>query len=336
MKMRLFILLSLQLTVGAQVKTADVPVAATVIPHPLTMLLRSPVIHSELGLSQDQIVPIEKAVEEVELPLWQSRVLAPADLDAAAKPLLDKLNQKLEMVLSPKQIKRLDQLELQALGLAGLLDESTVSRLRLTRNQRDVLRGKLAAWQRGDKDSWNVQSILNDRQKYMLRSMMGTPFDLSRIRQRACLAPELRGVEAWINSDDPLTLAKMRGKVVVVHYYAFGCINCVRNLPHYNDWYKDFSNERVQIIGIHRPETQAERVIEDVRRKAAEAGAQYPIAIDNQSENWEAWANRVWPTVYLIDKEGFVRYWWYGELDWKGAGGQRWMHGKIEELLKES
>lgn len=291
MKAGWFILLSFQAIIAAGAESVDVPVVTTPIPHPMTMLLRSPIVRNELGVRPDQVEAITKAVDEVELPLWQSRVLAPGDIEAAAKPLLEKLNEKLSTMLTAKQTKRLGQLELQALGLVGLLDESTAARLRLTRSQRDALKGRVLALQRGARDTWSVRSILTGSQGLALRSMMGPPFDLTRVRKRACRAPELRGVEAWINSD-PLTLAQLRGKVVVVHFYAFGCINCIRNLPHYNDWYEAFPSDRVTIVGIHRPETQREHIVEDVKAKAVEAGAQYPIAIDNQSENWEAWANR--------------------------------------------
>jgi hypothetical protein len=63
---------------------------------------------------------------------------------------------------------------------------------------------------------------------------------------------------------------------------------------------------------------------------------EYPIAVDNQSLNWDAWANRMWPSMYLVDKNGFVRYWWYGELNYQGATSEKWMRQKIHKLLKEN
>jgi peroxiredoxin len=161
---------------------------------------------------------------------------------------------------------------------------------------------------------------------------MGPPFDVSAVPAAACRAPELEGVTEWINSP-PLTLASLRGKVVVVHFYTFGCINCIRNLPHYNAWRERFDRDELVIVGIHRPETQKEYDVAEVRRKAAEAGLKYPIAVDNESRNWNAWANSVWPSVYLIDKSGFVRYWWHGELNWQGAKGDQWMRSRMAELL---
>jgi len=158
---------------------------------------------------------------------------------------------------------------------------------------------------------------------------------LSGVPQIACRAPEFEGVTEWIHSP-PVTLDQLRGKVVVVHYYAFGCINCIRNLPHYNAWFDRFRRDDFAIVGIHRPETDAERDVEQVRRKVSEAGIRYPVAVDNESRNWDAWANRVWPSVYLIDKNGFVRYWWYGELNWQEAKGEMRMRARIAELIAET
>jgi peroxiredoxin len=178
----------------------------------------------------------------------------------------------------------------------------------------------------------NALALLTERQRRRLVELGGPPFDVSALPAVACPAPELEGVTEWINSP-PLTLAALRGKVVVVHFYTFGCINCIRNLPHYNDWRQRFDRDRLVILGIHRPETPKEYDIAEVRRKAAEAGLKYPVAVDNDSRNWNAWANHIWPSVYLIDKSGFVRYWWYGELNWQGAKGDPWMRARIAELL---
>ena len=89
------------------------------------------------------------------------------------------------------------------------------------------------------------------------------------------------------------------------------------------------------IIGVHTPETQEERQADHVHEKVKEAEFTFPVVIDNDKENWNAWGNSMWPSVYLIDKQGRLRYWWYGELNWKEAGGQKTMATKIEELLAE-
>jgi hypothetical protein len=88
-------------------------------------------------------------------------------------------------------------------------------------------------------------------------------------------------------------------------------------------------------VGVHTPETADERVAASVRDKVKEERFDYPVVIDNDKEIWNAWGNSMWPSVYLIDKQGRLRYWWYGELNWNEAGGQKLMAAKIEELLAE-
>lgn len=89
------------------------------------------------------------------------------------------------------------------------------------------------------------------------------------------------------------------------------------------------------MLGIHTPETAQERVVDKVRSKAKQDGLTFPIAIDNEHKIWNAWGNSMWPSVYLIDKQGYVRYWWIGELKWEQADGEKQLRGRIEELLKE-
>lgn len=89
------------------------------------------------------------------------------------------------------------------------------------------------------------------------------------------------------------------------------------------------------IIGVHTPESEGEKNLESVKKKARESGLEYPIAIDNQAQIWKTWTNNMWPSTYLIDKQGYVRYWWYGELNWEGAQGEKYLREKIEELLAE-
>lgn len=86
---------------------------------------------------------------------------------------------------------------------------------------------------------------------------------------------------------------------------------------------------------MHTPETERERDSQAVRAKAQEEKFKFPILIDAEKENWNAWGNSMWPSVYLIDKRGYVRYWWYGELNWQGAKGEEVMRQRIEELLAE-
>jgi peroxiredoxin len=149
-------------------------------------------------------------------------------------------------------------------------------------------------------------------------------------------APELeeRSDEEWINSK-PLKLSELRGQVVVLHFWTFGCINCKHNYPSLKAWHERFSKDGVTIIGVHTPETAREREIENVRKSAKENGLKYPIVFDKDGSTWKTWDNRWWPTTYLIDKNGFVRYRWDGELNWKKTKGEATMRKRIEQLLAE-
>ena len=104
-------------------------------------------------------------------------------------------------------------------------------------------------------------------------------------------APEFTGVTVWLNSK-PLKLADQKGKVVVVHFWTNGCINCVHNYPYYRAWtekYKD--NKDLVIVGIHSPEFDAEKDVARIKDRAAENHLTFPIAVDNESANWRAWGN---------------------------------------------
>lgn len=89
------------------------------------------------------------------------------------------------------------------------------------------------------------------------------------------------------------------------------------------------------VLGVHTPETKAEHDLEKLRAKVVDNGLAFPIAVDNRRQTWTAWANNMWPSVYLIDKRGHVRDWWYGELNWEGSQGEKYLRQRIEELLAE-
>jgi peroxiredoxin len=147
-------------------------------------------------------------------------------------------------------------------------------------------------------------------------------------------APKLRDVTEWINSD-PLTMNKLRGKVVLVHFWTFGCYNCKNNYAHYRAWQERYADKDVVIVGIHTPETPGERSVERIKSEAAKHGLKFPITVDNDGSNWRAWNNRYWPTVYVVDRRGRVRYGWEGELNYKGASGEEKVRKLVDSLLRD-
>ena len=148
-------------------------------------------------------------------------------------------------------------------------------------------------------------------------------------------APELQESGPWINAEKPLQLSDLHGTVVVLHFYAFGCINCKNNYPVYLDWQERFKDENVAIIGIQTPETKAEHDIDLIQQRAEEAGFTFPILADIEKNNWQAWGNSMWPSVYVLDRQGYIREFWPGELQWEGATGDKYLQQQIEKLMKE-
>jgi thiol-disulfide isomerase/thioredoxin len=150
------------------------------------------------------------------------------------------------------------------------------------------------------------------------------------------VARELTG-DTWLNlpKGSQLSLASRKGKVTILHFWTFGCINCKRNLSAYARWQKRFASKGVVVIGVHTPETEGERNLTNVVRKVKELGISYPVLVDAEKQNWRRWEQAVWPAIYLIDKHGRVRYMWEGELEYQGAGGEAKMTRLIEDLLRE-
>jgi cytochrome c biogenesis protein CcdA/thiol-disulfide isomerase/thioredoxin len=125
-------------------------------------------------------------------------------------------------------------------------------------------------------------------------------------------APPLHLDGAWINSS-PLTLAQLRGKVVLIDFWTYSCINCLRTLPHLKSWYATYHDKGLVIIGVHTPEFAFEHETSNVRAAVKRLGIKYPVMQDNRYKTWDNYANQYWPAEYLIDKQGHVRDTHFGE-----------------------
>jgi cytochrome c biogenesis protein CcdA/thiol-disulfide isomerase/thioredoxin len=125
-------------------------------------------------------------------------------------------------------------------------------------------------------------------------------------------APDFQQIALWINSE-PLSLEELRGKVVVIDFWTYSCVNCLRTLPHVKEWYSTYRDDGLVIVGVHTPEFSFERVPANVRREVDSLGIEYPVALDNQYGTWNAWENRYWPAKYFIDRRGHVRFAHFGE-----------------------
>lgn len=141
-------------------------------------------------------------------------------------------------------------------------------------------------------------------------------------------APEFESIQAWINSE-PLTLAGLRGKVVVLDFWTYSCINCLRTLPHVKAWYDAYRDDGLVIVGVHTPEFAFERDPGNVRRAVRDHGISYPVALDPEFGTWQAWDNQYWPAKYFVDRAGRIRYAHFGEGDYEES------ERVIRELLAE-
>ncbi len=330
------------------------------VPQQLLGLLHAPEVHAELGLKPQQVESLEKLFEKTDGPWFRARNLATRERYLAIAEQERWIREQLVTVFNEDQIKRLDQLERRSQSARMLVRPDVMSSLNIIPSQRQALEELFAnneriaaaaeaAIRRGRADpelskkhqdarkteDAAALKILNQEQKTGVFTLLGPSFDLTRLKRIYPKAPEFERISEWINGNGE-TLKNLKGKVVAVHFYAFACSNCKANLPIYNDLWAEFKGEDFAMIGIHTPEIDAERNVDSVRENASRDGIEYPIAIDANKGSWNAWGNTMWPTIYLIDKEGYIRFWWPGELRWKGATGDELVRKNIRELLDES
>jgi len=140
-------------------------------------------------------------------------------------------------------------------------------------------------------------------------------------------APDIAS-QTWLNSE-PTPMAEFKGKVVLVEFWTFGCYNCRNVEPYVKDWHKKYAGQGLVVIGVHSPEFNYEKDIQNVKRYLRDHDISYAVAIDNDFVTWDRYGNRYWPAMYLIDKQGIIRYTRFGE------GGYFQTERQIEALLAE-
>jgi thiol-disulfide isomerase/thioredoxin len=141
--------------------------------------------------------------------------------------------------------------------------------------------------------------------------------------------PSFSGATGWINTK-PLNLADLRGKVVLIDFWTYTCINWRRTLPYVREWASKYKDRGLIVIGVHTPEFPFEHQLENVKVATKEMGITYPVATDNNFEIWNSFQNEYWPALYLIDAKGQIRYQKFGEGDYQESERQ------IQQLLKET
>ena len=327
---------------------------------PAWSLLHEPAVVRELVLTPTQNQPYRGMLDELDAKFFPLRNKPNDEAAKGAADILADATSRLESLLSEPQLRRLGEIQTRQQGTTALLRDGMTKLMNYKPQQKErleaVISETLAATRELEKRVGNgepreplekeyselkrdelrkVTGVLTETQRSVWQKALGRDFDLTTLGRPAFKVPELVDSGDWLNSA-PLTINALAGKVVVVHFYAFGCSNCINNYPTYLDWQRRFRDKDVVIIGIHTPETAAEQDSASVKTKADHAGFEFPVLIDGTKANWNAWGNSMWPSVYLVDKRGYLRYFWPGELKWKGATGDQWMREHIEELLAES
>jgi thiol-disulfide isomerase/thioredoxin len=141
--------------------------------------------------------------------------------------------------------------------------------------------------------------------------------------------PSLNGAVQWLNSP-PLTAQSLRGKVVLVDFWTYSCINCLRSLPYVKAWAEKYKDQGLVVIGVHAPEFAFERNIDNVKKATHDLGIDYPVAIDNNYAIWRSLNNEYWPAHYFVDAQGRIRYHHFGEGDYAES------EKVIQQLLAEA
>ncbi|MBA3874260.1 MAG: cytochrome c biogenesis protein DipZ [Anaerolineae bacterium] len=186
--------------------------------------------------------------------------------------------------------------------------------------------------------SWTntLQSIeQNDAVKTQLDVLQGhdnaasLPQAVSAVNESGPAAPEFVGISNWINTE-PLTMAGLHGKVVLIDFWTYSCINCIRTLPYTTAWYNKYKDQGLVVIGVHSPEFAFEHETSNVEDAVKRFNIAYPVAQDNDFKTWQAFNNEYWPAEYLIDAKGVIRHTHFGEGEYDET------EQTIQQLLKEA
>lgn len=322
------------------------------------LIIGSPSVVKDLGLDQRQRAALSKLLDEVGPAYWLLRDEPPARSGEKVARLVERLETGLAEILRPGQRLRLDQILLQYRGPQALLRGEMIEALDLSADQLTKInavfehtRLELAKLQKRAADGKApdlgqasraihqreqdlLLAVLTDDQKREWVALRGERFDPSGLQPLPVRAPAFQDATTWVNGG-PLKMEELRGRVVVVTFFTFSCINCIRNYPTLKEWQAMYADKDVTIVGIHTPEVRGDHDVDRLREKMEENGIRFPVLVDNHKKNWDAWANRVWPSVYLVDKRGYVRFWWYGELNWPGTRGDERMRVRINQLLRD-
>jgi thiol-disulfide isomerase/thioredoxin len=172
-----------------------------------------------------------------------------------------------------------------------------------------------------------MQTMFLTASTILFSAIFGATGQVSRGRTEKT-RPSLSGATGWLNAQ-PLSLSNLRGKVVLIDFWTYTCINWRRTLPYIREWAQKYKDQGLVVIGVHTPEFSFEQKLENISRAIKEMNIGYPVAVDNNFEIWRSFQNAYWPALYLIDVKGQLRYQKFGEGDYHESEFQ------IQQLLKE-
>ena len=339
---------------GSPIAFSQANETEAIVPQNLLKLIHTAEVQRELGLEGDERLLV--ILRDIDRVWWPARILPEAKQVETIQGLEKKLLDALKVILPPAKLRRLREIEVQSQGTRSLIRPEIAKAVGLNNQQlltvktafaeTDAIARNLAAKTGGDSDlekqlksardeeQQAINGLLTASHRQALGKLIGETFDTTSLKRIYPLAPELTDSGEWAGSGRA-SLESERGKVVLVHFYAFQCSNCIANFEHYKRWHQSLSKKGVTVIGIQTPETQEERDPTLVKKAATKKGFEFPVLIDLKSTNWDAWGNTMWPTVYVIDKNGYIRLWWQGELNWQGATGDKTIEKLIDDLLAE-
>lgn len=187
-------------------------------------------------------------------------------------------------------------------------------------------------WQRGEAATGAAAPVVVPGPQGQGADPLAAPAVSPRPNRRVAsgpLAAEVEGVAAWINSQ-PLTIQGLRGRVVLVDFWTYTCVNCIRTFPYLKLWHAQYADDGLVILGVHTPEFDFEKKLDNVVQATRDNGILWPVALDNDYVTWKNYSNRYWPAKYLVDQDGVVRYTHFGEGEYAET------EKKIRELLTEA
>jgi len=322
-------------------------------------LIHDQAVIADLKLSADEQTAVRREIDPLDLQFMALRSATPERVAKELPEIIAQAKKRLHEVLKPEQERRIAEIVLRVQGPPGLLRTDIAAQMKFTTDQKKKIEKITEETEKGiadlekqlkegkppeplqkeaqklrNEEQEDVYKVLSKSQQALWRKLAGETFDAARIGKMAFKAPEIVDTNVWVNSQ-PLSLSQQKGKVVALHFYTHGCINCIHNYPWLRAWHDELTPKGLVMIGIHTPEVEGEKVIESIKKKAKEDKLLFPIVVDNEKQNWNAWGNSMWPTVYLIDKQGYMRAYWMGELKWQGTDGEKIIREQIEKLLSE-